>query len=142
MADPADGANALVVYDGECIFCQNYVRLLRLREAVGPVELLDARSDDPRVHALQAQGYDLDQGMVFRWRGTTLHGADAVHALAMLASPSGLFNRLNAAVLSNRRTARTLYPLLKAGRRATLWLRGRGAIVPPATTATEPASRP
>jgi hypothetical protein len=38
MSDEA----ALIVYDGECILCQSYARLLRLRETVGKVELLDA----------------------------------------------------------------------------------------------------
>ncbi len=29
MPDPA-----LIIYDGDCIFCQNYVRLVRLRETL------------------------------------------------------------------------------------------------------------
>lgn len=128
---PAAADAALVVYDGECIFCQNYVRMLRLRDSVGHVELVDARSDDPRVRAMQHRGYDLDEGMVFAWKGRIYHGADAVNALALLASPSSLFNRLNAAILSRPAVARAVYPLLKAGRRATLWVRGRGAIEHP-----------
>jgi predicted DCC family thiol-disulfide oxidoreductase YuxK len=119
---------ALVVYDGECIFCQNYVKLVRLREAVGKVELLDARSGDPRVAAFKRQGYDLDEGMLFVWKGRTYHGADAVHVLAGLSGDSGWFNRLNAAVFSSRAASRILYPLLKAGRRATLLVRGRKLI--------------
>lgn len=131
---------ALVVYDGECIFCQNYVRMLRLKDSVGKVELVDARSDDPRVRDLLARGYDLDEGMVFSYRGRIYHGSDAVNALALLASPSTLFNKLNASILSRPATARLLYPWLKAGRRLTLWVRGRGLIgkggsaVPPADT--------
>ncbi|GAB7555144.1 DCC1-like thiol-disulfide oxidoreductase family protein [Novosphingobium sp. 11B] len=119
---------ALVVYDGECIFCQNYVRMLRLRDSVGPVELVDARSDDPRVAAIAAQGFDLDHGMVFSYRERIYHGSDAVHALALLASPSSLFNRMNALLFSRPSIARLSYPWLKAGRRATLWLRGRKRI--------------
>ena len=129
---------ALVVYDGECIFCQNYVRMLRLKDAVGKVELVDARSDDPRVHTLWAQGYDLDEGMVFSYRNRIYHGADAVHALALLASSSTLFNRINALVLSNSRIARLTYPWLKAGRRITLWLRGRKLLGGPAKPAGLP----
>ncbi|MEO0061576.1 MAG: hypothetical protein RLZZ08_136 [Pseudomonadota bacterium] len=125
--DAAD-QGALVIYDGECIFCQNYVRMLRLKDSVGKVELVDARSDDPRVAAMVARGYDLDEGMVFAYRGQVHHGSDAVNALAMLTSPSGLFNKVNAAVLSRPATARLVYPWLKAGRRITLWVRGRHLI--------------
>jgi hypothetical protein len=35
------------------IFCRNFARLLRLRESVAPVEVLDARSGDPRLLAYQ-----------------------------------------------------------------------------------------
>lgn len=121
-------AEALVIYDGECIFCQNYVRMLRLRDSVGPVELVDARSGDPRVQAIAAQGFDLDHGMIFSYRERIYHGSDAVHALALLASPSSLFNRMNALLFSRPAIARLSYPWLKAGRRATLWLRGRKLI--------------
>jgi predicted DCC family thiol-disulfide oxidoreductase YuxK len=118
----------LIVYDGECVFCANYVRFLRLRDSIGPVELLDARSDDPRVVAYQDKGYDLDQGMLFDRSGQIYHGSEAVHVLALLCTPSGLFNRVNAWLLSNAQRARVSYPLLKAGRRLTLMARGRKLI--------------
>lgn len=121
---------SLIIYDGECIFCQNYVRFVRLREAVGPVELLDARSDDPRIRRYWNEGYDLNQGMIFVHRGLVLHGADAVHALAGLSSPSTLLNRINGALFSNRFVARAVYPLLRLGRRLTLLARGRRQMEP------------
>ena len=61
---------ARLIYDGACIFCDAYVRLLSLREAVGPVELIDARSGDPRLRAYQSAGYDLNEGMLFEYSGT------------------------------------------------------------------------
>lgn len=123
-----DEAKALIVYDGDCVFCQNYVRLARLSAAVGPVELVDARSGDPRVAAFVRQGYDLDEGMLFAWRDRVHHGAEAVHVLAGLSSGSGLFNRVNRAIFSSRAASRALYPFLKFGRRLTLLLRGKGLI--------------
>jgi predicted DCC family thiol-disulfide oxidoreductase YuxK len=120
--------SALIIYDGDCIFCKNYVRFARLREAVGPIELLDARSGDPRVAAFQHEGYDLNEGMLFVFEGEVHYGKDAINLLAILSSPSTLFSRLNRAVLSNRRVARFIYPILKLGRRATLTLRGRSLI--------------
>lgn len=125
------GDGALVVYDGECIFCQNYVQMLRLQESVGPVELVDARSDDPRVRDLTARGYDMDEGMVFAYQDRIYHGSDAVNALALLTSRSTLFNRANALILSRPTIARLVYPWLKLGRRLTLRLRGRTLIGKP-----------
>lgn len=119
---------ALIIYDGDCIFCQNYVKLVRLRETIGKVELVDARSDDPRVAAYQRQGYDLNEGMLFVWKGQVHHGSDAVHVLGGLSTEEGWFNRLNKAIFSSRTASTLLYPFLKAGRRLTLLARGKGQI--------------
>jgi predicted DCC family thiol-disulfide oxidoreductase YuxK len=119
---------ALIVYDGDCVFCQNYVRFMRLRQTVGPVELLDARSGDPRVASFQRQGYDLNEGMLFVFEDRVYHGEEAVNLLAILSSSSSLFGWLNRATLSNRTAARLIYPMLKLGRRITLRLRGRSLI--------------
>lgn len=122
---------SLIIYDGECVFCQNYVRFLRLKKAVGDVELLDARSGDPRVAAYWKAGYDLNEGMLFVHRGTVHYGADAVHVLATLTGSHDWLNRLNAQLFSNSKIARLLYPALKAGRRLTLLVRGRSEIKAP-----------
>lgn len=42
-------AKMVVIYDGECPFCRSYVSLMALRDRVGQVDLVDARSNDPRV---------------------------------------------------------------------------------------------
>lgn len=122
---------SLIIYDGDCVFCQNYVRFARLRSTVGAVELIDARSGDPRVAAYWREGYDLDEGMLFVHEGRVFYGAEAVHVLAGLSSGTGWFNRLNKLALSNAGAARAIYPLLKLGRRATLLLRGKRALASP-----------
>jgi predicted DCC family thiol-disulfide oxidoreductase YuxK len=130
-ARAAPGDAALIVYDGACILCRNYARLVRLREAIGPVELLDARSQDPRIASYWRQGYDLDQGMLFVHGGKIHYGGDTVHALALLSGRSARFNRLNAAIFSNRATATVLYPLLKLARRLSLLVYGKGRLRSP-----------
>lgn len=126
-----DGGPSVVIYDGECIFCQNYVRFVKLQEAIGPVELVDARSSDPRVWRYWQAGYDLNQGMLFVHRGKVYHGEDAVHVLALLSSDEGILSRLNARLFSHRKVATALYPLLKLGRRLTLLMRGRNMLERP-----------
>ena len=119
---------ALIIYDGECIFCQHYVRFLRLRETVGPVELIDARSGDERVKQYARAGYDLNEGMLFVLDGRVYHGSDAVHVLATLSSPATAFNKVNSWLFRAPLVSRLVYPVLKLGRRATLFVRGRRLI--------------
>ncbi len=121
-------SKARLVYDGECPFCSAYVKHVRLKDACGPVELIDARSGDPIVDQLVKDGYDLDEGMVLLLDGQIYHGDECIHALALMTSPSSLFNRLNARVFSSRRLSAVLYPVLRACRNATLQLMGRRKI--------------
>ena len=114
---------ARLIYDGACIFCDAYVRLLSLREAVGPVELIDARSGDPRLRAYESAGYDLNEGMLFEYNGTVYFGTDAVNILATLSTPVSTFNRINGALLSKQLVARLFYPMFKFCRTITLKLR-------------------
>jgi len=39
----------VIVYDGECPFCRNYIRLMELRKTVGNVDLVNARTPHPAV---------------------------------------------------------------------------------------------
>ncbi|MEM1403045.1 MAG: DCC1-like thiol-disulfide oxidoreductase family protein [Pseudomonadota bacterium] len=130
-SDDKDLTPAYIVYDGQCPFCTSYVRLLRLRETVGPVELIDARSNHPVVAEVTGQNLDLNEGMAFLHEGQIFYGDKCVTQLALLSTPVGLFNRINAAVFRRGWAARFLYPVLKAGRRVALFALRRGPIQQP-----------
>ena len=119
---------AKIYYDGQCPFCTRYTALLRLRDSVESVELIDVRGNVPARQALESQGCDLDQGMVLDLDGQRYAGADAMHTLAMLSTKSGVFNRLMALVFRIGWVSRLLYPVLRAGRALTLFALGRERI--------------
>jgi predicted DCC family thiol-disulfide oxidoreductase YuxK len=116
---------ATIVYDGDCPFCSRYVKLVRLREALGRVDLVNAREGGPLVDEVRRAGLDLDEGMVLKLGDRFYHGAACIHMLAVLSTSSGLFNRVTGTLFRSPATARCLYPLLRAGRNATLALLGR-----------------
>ena len=117
-----------IYYDGECPFCTHYVKLLRLRDSVGRVELTNLREDTALRAELSQNGFDLDQGMVIEMNGRRLGGADATHALALMSTPSGAFNRLNKLMFSVPLVSSVLYPILRTGRWLTLFAMGRKSI--------------
>ncbi|MEP9388169.1 DCC1-like thiol-disulfide oxidoreductase family protein [Mesorhizobium sp. KR9-304] len=124
-ADQSGERRVAIVYDGGCPFCSAYVRLVRLRDAVGPVELMDARRGGPLVDEIAAAGYDLDDGMVLKLNGVLYHGDECLNRLAFLSTGSGVFNRLMAFLFSRPAAARIAYPFLRAGRNLALRLMGR-----------------
>jgi predicted DCC family thiol-disulfide oxidoreductase YuxK len=117
-----------IVYDGECPFCSAYVRMMRLRETVGPVRLIDARSDDPLVTRLAGAGLDFDRSMAVAYGGRTYTGGEAMTLLALLTTRSGLFNRAMRVLFASPAVSRRLYPVFVACRIAALRLLGRDLI--------------
>lgn len=118
-------AKVWVVYDGECPFCSRYASLVRLRDAMGTVELVDGRRGGPLVNEITAAGLDLNRGMVLKVGGRLYGGAECIHRLALMSSRSDGFNRITATIFRSPTAARLLYPLLRGGRRAVLLLLGR-----------------
>lgn len=121
----SEASDNWLLYDGDCPFCSAYVSYVRLRETAGPMPLLNARSHPERVEEVRRRGLDLDTGMVLKLDERYYHGADCIHALALLTTPSGFFNRLNRIVFRSRTLSRVLYPVMRAGRNLTLRVLGR-----------------
>lgn len=121
----------LIIYDGACPFCGDYVRRLRLAARHGPVTLLSAREPDPRIDAYWRAGHDLDQGMILVFEGQVFHGGDALAMLGRMSAPDDLFNRVNRGLLARPGIARLLDPLFKAARRWALAAKGEGPLGPP-----------
>lgn len=117
-----------IIYDGDCPFCSAYMRVTRLRDAVGTVEIIDARSGHPFVQEVKSAGVDLNEGMLADYLGEWYFGADCVHLLALLSSQSGLVNRVTTQIMRHRALARAFYPLLRFGRNAALRVLGRSRI--------------
>jgi predicted DCC family thiol-disulfide oxidoreductase YuxK len=127
MSVNESGNGITIVYDGECPFCSQYVKMLRIRQAFGQVRLVDARSNDPE--ALEARGrFDMDDGMAARTGGRWYHGADCVNMLSLASGSSSFANRLMARIFSNPHRARVLYPFLRSGRNLALRILGREKI--------------
>jgi len=121
-----------IIYDGECPFCSSYVTLLRIRENVGSVALLDARKFPELVSDLASRGLKMDEGMIVIYEKRLYFADEAMHVLSMLSTGSGLFNKLIKVAFRNPAHAAVIYPPLRACRNLTLKILGRTLIQPPA----------
>lgn len=113
-----------LVYDHDCPFCRNYCQLVKLRETVGRLELVDARKPSALMDEITSKGLDIDRGMVLRIGDDLYYGSDAIHILALLSTKSGLFNRLNYWIFKSQKVSRVLYPLLRDCRNLALKIMG------------------
>jgi len=117
-----------LIYDTHCPACHLYCTLVRVRESVGELELIDARLSSETLAEITARGWDIDEGMVLKIDNSFYYGADAIHTLALISTRSSLFNRLSAALFSSPRIAATFYPVLSRARNLLLRLLGRSRI--------------
>ena len=118
----------LLVYDKECPACDNYCRIIRIRDDIGDLKIINARDDSAILQEITAQGLDIDQGMVLKLGGQIYYGADAIHALALISSRSGLFNRINYWIFKSKTLALILYPILRFFRNLLLKILGKTKI--------------
>jgi predicted DCC family thiol-disulfide oxidoreductase YuxK len=122
------GKQVLLVYDRECPVCRNYCQAVRIREAAGELQIINARERSDIMQTINARGLDIDQGMVLKLDEQLYYGADAIHALALLGTRSGIFNRLNYWLFRSARLSRLVYPVLRSLRNLLLKLLGRHRI--------------
>jgi predicted DCC family thiol-disulfide oxidoreductase YuxK len=106
----------VLIYDKECPACNNYCQVIRVREDVGNLKIINARESSTIRDEITAMGLDLDQGMVLKMGEKLYYGSDAIHALALISSRSGIFNRINYWIFRSKTLSAVVYPLLRSCR--------------------------
>lgn len=115
----------LLVYDKECPACNCYCKMVRIRESVGELKLIDARESSEVMNEITAAGLDIDQGMVLKMGDALYYGSDAIHMLSLIGSKSGVFNRINYWAFHSKSVSRILYPILRLFRNLLLKILGK-----------------
>jgi len=111
-----------LVYDGDCPICAPSANAIKIKQAAGRLELVNARKPHPLLPEIEQAGLDLNQGFVVKANNQFYHGADAMHFIAMIGTKSGWFNRINVILFSNKLLAKFFYPIFRAIRKIVLKL--------------------
>ena len=117
-----------LVYDKECPACNMYCQMVRIRESVGKLQLIDAREPSKIMEEITAAGLDIDQGMVLKMGNALYYGSDAIHMLSLIGSSSGFFNRINYWAFRSKTVAKLFYPVLRFFRNLLLKILGKTKI--------------
>lgn len=123
-----DRERILLVYDRECPACNAYCQVVKIKGSVGDLEIVDARANSDVMKEISSQGLDIDQGMVLKVGEQLYYGSDAIHALALIGSRSGVFNRINYWIFKSKTVSSVLYPILRFFRNLLLIILGKSKI--------------
>lgn len=117
-----------LLYDGDCLLCQNAAWYFRLRKAAGELHLINLREHLSLAGWLKSVGLNVNEGVLVLHRGDKFFGAAALSYLNTLGNldlPGGVFA---ARLLRNRLFSNLLYPLLRMARNILNWIRGVGKL--------------
>ena len=120
-----------IVYDGECLFCSNYIKLQSLKKSVGKVTLLDARVNPAVVATLGDLNMDINQGMAAHYNGRWYFGAECMTLLSNLSRNDTILGNTWRALFFRPKVTAFFYPFFRAVRSITLKLQQKKAIPPP-----------
>lgn len=120
----SDSHSFWLLYDKQCPFCRNYVRLLRIREDIGNLQVFDARTHPDLIKEAESQNLNIDEGLILKQGDQYYSGDQAMHILALMSTRSGVFNRINYWIFGSKPLATLLYPACRFGRNLTLKLLG------------------
>lgn len=118
------------IYDGECPLCQMGAGLYKLKQSVGDLETIDARSQKshPIMQEANQANLNIDEGMVIKYQDKLYQGQEALHLMANLGADIGLFNKINNKLYKHKSLTKLSYPLMKTARNLALKLKGVGKI--------------
>lgn len=119
-----DREEITLVFDRQCPVCTYYCRLVRIRKQLGNVVIMDAREPSKIMDKITAKGWDVDDGIVLKIGTRLYYGSDAIHALALISSRSGIFNRFNYWMFKSQDVSNLSYPFFKFLRRMLLKIMG------------------
>ena len=114
----------IIIYDGDCIYCDNFTRFIALKKKIKNVKLLNARVSSNRLVKKIKKEFNLDEGMVVIFGDKKFYGSDALCFLSSLELSSSRISFL-LFFTKYKLISKILYPFMKFGRTVTLFLRGK-----------------
>lgn len=125
-----NGSDIWFVYDGECPLCKMGASLYKIKQSVGRLHVIDARTEQHHsiIQEINKAHLSIDEGMVIKYEGHLFQGAEALKVMAELSGNSGAFNRLNSFLFRKKWAAVICYPLMKLGRNIALKTKGVGPV--------------
>jgi predicted DCC family thiol-disulfide oxidoreductase YuxK len=127
LAQAIEAPNA-ILFDGDCVYCNNFTQLMAARSRLGSLKVINLRDRQDLVAAMRAADMEPNSGMLFKQGGELYYGARAVNMLALASDDRGVFGKLTKTVFRHPQLTKLLYPAMRAGRSLTLLARGRKEI--------------
>ena len=114
----------IIIYDGDCIYCDNFTRFIALKKKIKNVKLINARDSTNRLVKKIKKEFNLDEGMVVVFGDKKFYGSDALSFLSSLELTSSSISFL-LFFTKYKLISKILYPFMKFGRTVTLFFRGK-----------------
>lgn len=118
------------VYDGECPICQMGAHLFKIRQNLGVLHTVDARSEKnhPIIKEVNDAQLNLDFGMVLKYEGKLYQGDEALVVMVNIGDEKDVFNSVNRALFRFKTLSKLCYPFMKIARDIIIFFKRVGKI--------------
>ncbi len=113
----------IIIYDEECPFCNNLIKLSNIRRAQPSCTLVNARDSESEYIEDVRHRYNLDEGMLVIFGGREFYGWSALHVLNKIEKNENV-KSVSLYLFSSPFFSRVSYPILRVGRRIALFFLG------------------
>ena len=114
----------IIVYDGECPFCSDFVSLNRLKDLGYVISIINAREVDNPLIENFSKKYNFDDGMIVINDQVILYGYTAARFISNSYSQSSLRGLIYRTLLSNKTLGRISYKIFVKLRKLYLKIAG------------------
>lgn len=115
--------NNYIIYDGDCIFCKNYIRYSKFL-IENKIELINARQVTDKEKIKIMKKYNIDNGMILFFENDFFIGSDAMTKIAIINNKKAYFNKILNFFFRNKKITNFFYPYFVFIRNLTLKVRG------------------
>ncbi len=114
----------ILIYDGECPFCNHFAQLLNIKSSLPNLKILDGRKNLSQLTNLYKKGYDLNNGAILINKEEILHGSDAVNFIcSQIKEPKDSLLELLRIIFKSKKRSKWLFPFLLIARRLLLTIK-------------------
>ena len=117
-----------IIYDNGCPACCFYISICQIKEKFGKINLIKARENQKILNYIKSMNIDINEGMIVIFNNELYYGSDAINILSILGKKTTFANFITISIFRFKLFSKIIYPFLKNGRRALLFLLGKKLI--------------
>ncbi|MDC0438546.1 hypothetical protein OAL56_00515 [Candidatus Pelagibacter sp.] len=116
--------NNIIIYDGECPICKNFLIFTKLKEYNPEIKIINARENPEVVQYFKNLGYTIDDGFILVLNEEIYYGDRCLQKISKIINKENVFRNIFSKIFKYKFLNTISYPFFKFTRSIILKLIG------------------